>query len=652
MLEEPASEEVSIMSYPHFVWSKVASSIEYRIEIGSDTSFLNIIDSDNINSIVNWYVIDKPLAPGTYFWRVQAYAEGGAKGPWSEVRMFQVSTPAKIYHITPSMTVKEIQKIGEEASRSRSAMIRFEKGDYQLDLAENEPLFRWRGADQIIIDGGGSSFFRNPSSPFVELIQCRRIMIGNLSLGNEPFDASLVKVLSINPDAGTIDAEILDGFDGINYPWEVNQMFCYAVDPSNPLKKHAARPGHTYLAWGKTEDLGQLRRRFHVNSASEIGSLKALQIGDKILVNYRRWALNIVKQCEDITFYRFTGLTPESGLFLGGGNKDMKFLNNASGSLKGIFPGAGTWVTGNDRRGPWIEGCSWEAPPDDGPNITGNCYLIQKIISPNSFQIKTGPSYQNAIWQPGDDVLFWNSNTGLPLQETTVLEAKEQPDHSIIVTLRDPVESVVPMADPTNLDCRVGTHVYNLSCQNSQTVIRNNSIKGGRRFGFNIKAINALIEKNYFEDLASSALYLENEPSGWEGVLNRNIVIQDNVIKGCGGDADSIRRPRANIHINLWRNASKNETPWQGHQNIVIRRNTITNREGVGIAVDNATDVLIADNIITNQQNKSSQSSDPRLSAAIHVFPHTQRVTVRDNHVSAKEPELEAIIMTPNPQVP
>ena len=313
------------------------------------------------------------------------------------------------------------------------------------------------------------------------------------------------------------------------------------------------------------------------------------------------------------------------------------------------FPRRGTWVTGNDRRGPWIEGCSWEALPDDGPNITGNCYLIEKVIAPNRFQVKTGPAYQNPIWQTGDEIVFWNSNTGLPIVETTVVATEEQRDKSIIVTMRDPVDEVVPVSDRKNADCRSGTHLYNLSCQNPQTVIRNNRIKGGRRFGFNLKTTSALIEGNHFEDLASSALYFENEPSGWEGLVNRNIVVQDNVITGCGEDMDSLRRPRANIHVNLWHNPPMTETAWRGHCNIVIRRNTITNREGIAIGIDNAADVVISDNIISNQKLTPPMVNGPLLNAAIRIFPNVDRIHVTNNRITAKEPSQAAVLNETNP---
>ena len=424
-MDAPADREASIIFHPHFSWKPVPGATRYLIELGMDRDFRKVVDRDSLDAVIHWYVTDKRLAPGEYFWRVRAEQGCEGDGPWSNVRAFQVLTPRKTFTIHPGMEARKIQQIGREAAAAQSALIVFEKGEYRLDLGRDEPLFRWRGADQIIIDGGGSSIFKNPSAPLVDLTECRRIMIGNMLVSNDPFDASLAMVLETNSIVGTLDAEILDGFDGVNYPWEVNQFFCYAVDPLNPLKKHPSRPGHTYLAWGKTEDLGQRRRRFHVASETEKGSLKALKPGDKLLMDYRRWALNNVKQCEDITFYQFSGGTPEGGLFMGGGNKDMKFLNLINTSLKGIFPGAGTWVTGNDRRGPWIEGCSWEALPDDGPNITGNCYLIEKVIAPNRLHVNIDPAYQNPILQPGDEIVFWNSNTGLPIVETTVVAAEE-----------------------------------------------------------------------------------------------------------------------------------------------------------------------------------------------------------------------------------
>ena len=161
----------------------------------------------------------------------------------------------------------------------------------------------------------------------------------------------------------------------------------------------------------------------------------------------------------------------------------------------------------------------------------------------------------------------------------------------------------------TGTDMRQHTHVYNLSCQNTGFVARNNRFVDGRRFGLNVKAINAVIEKNYFEGLSSSAIYIENEPTGWEGIVGRNMVVQDNTIINCGFGRDIYALKRGAIQVNLWRvrqpGERENESPWMGHRNILIRNNILTDWETYGIAVDNVEGCRIENNEFANRLKTS-----------------------------------------------
>ena len=142
---------------------------------------------------------------------------------------------------------------------------------------------------------------------------------------------------------------------------------------------------------------------------------------------------------------------------------------------------------------------------------------------------------------------------------------------------------------------------------------------GGRRFGFNVKSISALIDRNRFQDIASCAVYLENEPTCWEGIVNRHVVIQDNFLTGCGYDAHSRALGRANIHVNTWHpGRGLDETDWIGNEGILIRRNTIENWSGIAIGVDNAEEVTIRENTF--------HSPGPLGAEPVRVSERTTRV--------------------------
>ena len=602
---QPGDGARTVVFHPSFSWSlPPQDGLSVRIQIARDGQFESLTDSDLIHSVVDWYVPAERLEPGTFWWRIRTEDDDGQTGEWSAPRRFSVVDPEQTFVISAQTSLAEMREIAVQAAREKSALIRFEKGTYRFRPGFEETVFKWAEAGQIVLDGGGSLFImEEPSAQLWHLENCRNILIGNFSFEYDPRPHTIARVSATDPEQGTLDADMVEGFSEARYPRTVNQMFAYALDPADTRRLHPDRPGHLFLDPEKTVKLGETGIRYVLPHPEEFPLLKQIQAGDLIVVCYRRWPLSYVKCSTDVTLFNITLSKSEAPFFMGGGNTDMKFLNLAAPSEKGLYPSPAGWVTGNDRHGPWIEGCFFEAIADDGPNITGNAYLINRKISRDTLLLQTWPSWQNAVWQKGDRLMFWNPVDGQPLKTATIAEvttdARALKQGKQSVRLSPSVEGLMP---GTDLSC--STHVYNLSCQNSGFVARNNRLVCGRRFGFNVKANNTLIEKNDFEGLSSSAVYLENAPTFWEGLTCENVVVQSNVMVNCGNSEDSARRRRASgVHVNLWRYPSHGsyETSWKGHQNILIRRNTIIDWESVGISADNVINIRIRNNSFENK---------------------------------------------------
>lgn len=596
----PVADAKIIVFHPSFSWELPATDDRsVCIQIAADAEFKTILDEDKIHSVANWYVPAKRLSSGNYWWRLRTEPDAGETGAWSESRAFSIVEPEQTFLISPETPLNEMRRISREASAASSARIQFAPGTYRLRPGFEESVFDWKGAENIILDGGGSRFImEEPSAQLWKAEMCRNILIGNFSYEYDPRPHTIAKVVSVDASAGTLDAEFVDGFSETLYPRTVNQMFCYALNPADLRSLHPDRPGHLYLDPEKTKRTEEGLLRYFLSDQNEFPSLTGMQAGDLIVVCYRRWPLSYVQHCTDVTLFDIQLSRSEAPFFMGGGNTDMKFLNLLAPSENKMYPSPAGWVTGNDRHGPWIEGCFFEAIADDGPNITGNSYLIEQKVSSDTFVLQTGPYWQNAIWRTGDRLMFWNPVDGMPLKIVTVTtvmtSAEELKKGKQTVCIAEPVSGLDP-----GMNFGVNTHVYNLSCKNSGFVARNNRLICGRRFGFNIKADNVLVENNYFEGLSSSAIYLENAPTFWEGPACSNVVVQSNTIVNCGNSLDSAKRRRASgVHVNLWRYPSNGgyETLWRGHENILIRNNTIVDWESVGIAVDNARHARVLDN--------------------------------------------------------
>jgi hypothetical protein len=627
----------TVVVHPHLEWPAIEGAERYRIQIARDDAFESLVDEDSVHAVIHRYVPARRLTPGDYLWRVRAETSVGGLEAWLPVRRLRIARPARTYKLTPEMPLEEVRRIAREAAEGPSACIEFAPGAYRWDPGFEGAVFRWEGASDILVEGNGAEIYLlDPSAQVFHLRRCRRIAIQDLCFHHLPVPYSAVEVNAVEPSGEWFEARVLAGFEEERYPREVNQFFVYAVSPESFARKHPDRPGHTYLAWARTLRVGEHSFRFHARDPVEKGSLAALRRGDRALVCYRRWPLNWVFSSRDIAWSGIRGGVSEGALFMGGDNQDMKFLHLVSGLRDGYFPATGGWVTGNDRRGPWIEGCVWEGLTDDGPNITANAYWIERVLPPEGLVVLTGPAYQGAEWLPGDELILWNPLSGSPVLETHIAGASGGPTGPMEIRVTDPLSGLSPGGDLLR-----NTHVYNLSTQNHGTVIRHNRIVGGRRFGFNVKAVGLLVEENEFQGLASSALYLENEPSGWEGLVSRDVVVERNRIVDCGTDAHSRFLGRAAIHVNTWRTIPLlAEADWIGNRNILIRRNTILDWEGIAIGVDNAERVRIVENTISSDAKTGFIGAE---NTAVKILERTRDVTLERNRITDRRPGYRPI---------
>jgi hypothetical protein len=611
--EPPAAARSGVSPHPHVAWSRVPDAARYRVKVLGGDPATPIVD-DTVPAVLRWFVIPTPLAPGDYTARVRAELDDGTAGPWSEPAALVVEEPSVTFDVTPATPLDEVRRIGRESAAAPSARIRLAPGDYRWDPGFQQAVFAWRNAHDIVVEGQGASVtLTDPSAQLFALDGCNTICIRGLSISHGPPPYSALDVMAVEPAGEWFQARVLGGFAEERYPRDVNQFFVYAVSPEDFMRKHPERPGHTYLAVDKTTRVAEGIFRFFARGPVERDSLRQLRPGDRALACYRCWPLNLMSGCRDVAWSGLVGGLSEGPIFMGGGNTDTKFIGLAFRAQPPYFPAVGGWVTGNDRRGPWIQNCVWEGITDDGPNITGNLFLIDAVRDDREFLVSTGPGYQTPTWQAGDEVVFWNPKTGLPLAETTVATASRE-GNRVRFRVAEPVPGLAP-----GRDFRTQTHVYNLSTQNHQLLIRGNVIRGGRRFGFNVKAIDAVIDRNRFEGLASCAVYLENEPTGWEGLVNRNVVVQDNVLVGCGTDAASRQMRRAGIHVNTWRpGRGLDETEWMGNRGIVVRGNSFEHHAGIGIGIDNTDGATISGNTFT--------SPGPLAEEPIRVFERTRCV--------------------------
>jgi subtilisin family serine protease len=103
-LTAPAANLKTNNPFPEFSWQAATRGVSYQIQLSRSEFFTPLELDKTLEPGVLTFVPDSALSDGRYYWRVRAYDEVGAKGPWSIVRSVKVDTtpPAAPVLASPS----------------------------------------------------------------------------------------------------------------------------------------------------------------------------------------------------------------------------------------------------------------------------------------------------------------------------------------------------------------------------------------------------------------------------------------------------------------------------------------------------------------------------------------------------------------------
>ena len=449
-LTAPTEKAVLRMSIPHFEWQRcLAAKPEampaYDIEIASDPAFVQVVDQDRIVAVITWYVPDKELAPGTYWWRVAAVSVTGQRGDWSAARTFSVQPPEHVFAISNSAPFGDIQKTLAEAANHTPALVRFAPGDYRISPDGARAFMAFSHVSDLILDGGGANFTFTGFLKFVDLEDCRRVQVKNMTFDFDPLPYTAGRVKSVDAVAGTFEVEIEPG-----HPLpESNPRFDedrkgMLVDPAYPRMKACVSLVLEHNGWVK---LGGRRYRF---TPASPGQFKEIAAGDVYVLDPRIATGFDVDGCDEIVFYNLIAYAVANEAFNSHYGNRHSILHCGIRLKRGRFIAAnnGGHNHHNARLGPWIEGCTWENTGDDICHVNGLVMGVEEKLALDRIRLPLRNPY-DAIGasialdiQPGDLLQFFNRSTGRLLSERRVVSATKL-EQSLNVKLDGDVGHIV-----------------------------------------------------------------------------------------------------------------------------------------------------------------------------------------------------------------
>jgi len=629
-----------ICIHPHLDWKEVSGADTYAIELAFDSAFAKKIDTDKLNAVIDWYVIDKALSPGKYFWRVRAVGVDGKAGPWSSVRKFTVFDPDYKIRLKPGISCEELQAAVNKAKENSPARIIFERGTYPFNKGPKDKLdnsvFTLGGASDIIFDFNGSTIVLNdPADFFFRMNNCKRITLRDYEFTRDPDISANGTITAVDKANSSFDLKIAAGFDKHIFPREVNQFFIWRADPDDHKKLHNEGPPAVFLDQSRNQTLGERHHRYYARKGFEHG-IKKLVPGDFIQMEYRRWPFAIPDSIDDLTISNGSG----SGAILGfNGCTDVKVLNSKYHSEDDL-PSGGGFLLQNNRRGPWIENCFFGMTGDDCHDFAANAVVVTQVLEPKKIRIERTNSPVH--WKSGDELLFFDPRLGQSLG-TIKLESitPVTGDHRAYeLTISKPFDAISP-----GKDGHKNTQTYNLSVQQGQTVYRNNECQYALRFGLNMRAIRGLVEKNTFYQCGSCAIYMECETSGYEGVVNRHVVIQENTFRDVNFGFSPRDHNRAVVHSKIVAledgNYAGPGAKWMGNRDLLIRNNRFINWHNIGVRISSTDGAVIENNSFESSSGASFIWSENR----VYFLENSKNVVIRNNDLSKENRSIDKYII-------
>lgn len=586
---------------PSLTWEPVAGVSDYSVEIARDVGFSEIVVKDR--TPIARFVPVKGLEPGTYYWRVGASTQKVSSG-----QLLTILAPKNEFPVPANADLAQMRDIVAQAARQTPARVTFAAGvTYRFHPEDN--LITLKGVQDLEIDGNGADFvLTNPIAGLLEMTDCARITIRNITVDFDPLPFSVGTITAVDASAGTFTLKLDPGMPTFDAPHMLKHWtWGVILDGSTPGRM---KTGSRLVINTVKERLVRSGDDVFTFALPDPQATKFFAPGDK-WVQFSRSnggrGLVDAEQCREITFLGVTSYAVSAGHYSLFGCDDVKVLGCRALIKKGRWFGGnadGMHVRSN-RVGPWIEGCTFEGLGDDGIALYSKGISILEKVSDKSLRLDKG----FFTLKQGSQFLVFNPATGEALaEERTVVSTTEIPAGN-----GHPAHWLVEFTPGFDGEVATGhkdawqnTQVFDRTNQHNDFMIRRNTIQQIRRYGAILRVVRGAVEDNIFNQTSDSAITLQNEPRLWRnGLQSEDVIIQRNKITDCNFTDSS--RNRGSIHVVLRamgdatdQNWNLTTSPWKGHRNIAIRDNTISLWRHRAISVESARDVSIEGNRISD----------------------------------------------------
>lgn len=335
----------------------------------------------------------------------------------------------------------------------------------------------------------------------------------------------------------------------------------------------------------KRELLGNNRVRFHHAvpaglKGSHVTVLNSLHFRPAILI-YRSASTTL----EDVTILAQAGMG-----VVGFDSRDIFLKRLSVRPARGYFQSTNTDATHFACCEGMLhfQGCYFQGQGDDATNVHGYYQTIVGAEGREAVLEVKAATYTHAqvadVPRVGDEMELVEISTLQPVRTYKVTGVRHQaPETQVHVTLSDEL--------PANAS---GYYLMNVS-KLPRLVFEHSVINSHLARGILVKTRDVVIRDNVFRNCTGTAVHIGAEANWHEGTHARNVLVEDNVMTGCGTGAGS-QAGAAGISVII---EARNTAHTYLHEKITVRNNLIKGEgNACGIYIGNAKGVHLENNKI------------------------------------------------------
>lgn len=492
----------------------------------------------------------------------------------------------------------------DEAAKYPGSKIEIEPGVYQFDPAittpvdgEQEGHIETHQLTDLIVEGQDSMLvFTDMSLGGLHFFDSTGVTIRDLTLDFDPLPFTQGEVLWIDEDTRELAIELEDGYPRLDED--------FLLDATNWAMVH--EPDGSFISGYKSQ--GSLAKEFsdievvtdsrYILKVHEHSNFIGLKSGRRLSIVSRRNSAHALR------FIEVDQPTVEDVTIRTAGAFAMEFMHCVDPTATGVTvappPDSDRMVTTcadgihftSNRGEATITKCYLTRCLDDGIALQARMARVAEVSEDDLVHVESGSAQE---YRPGDTIEAMTP-TGIRSGELPEIIEVDEGQHT-----RTPDEPVtIRFAEPVTDRVNAGDYLSNLDTANTPFHIANNTIEDHRARLLQISGGPGLVENNHLSGSTHWTVMMRCDtrgvfaPKRWiEGVT-----IRDNTIERAGFTYFADQQPTG-IRV-FHAPDDDHETEGRPNRNIEIVDNEITTTASHGIAIEDAMDIEIKDNLITD----------------------------------------------------